>query len=133
MKPTRLQFGVRENTTPSRQHASRRVNRGSSNVVSVGGEPIDVNGLSVPSEDSATVQQPSLHAAPLCAATGENGISEDLLLTVHEVAELLRVPVSWSTDVRVNARHSDCRAIGLASTGGSVRPMCLRGSSANDQ
>ena len=95
MKPTRLQFGVRENTTPSRQHASRRVNRGSSNVVSVGGEPIDVNGLSVPSEDSATVQQPSLHAAPLCAATGEDGISEDLLLTVHEVAELLRVPVSW--------------------------------------
>jgi excisionase family DNA binding protein len=86
-----IQFGVRENTASLRQHASRL--------------PIDalVAMTETTPRGSQQRQKPvvgsctgdSLIARPLDAATrGENG-DRDPLLTIKEVAQLLRVPVSW--------------------------------------
>jgi excisionase family DNA binding protein len=87
MKPTRLQFGVRENTASSRQHASRRV----VNTICIGKEiRPEVHAIA-----STTGFEDSLHAASAEAATVEGRTEGNRLLTVNEVAELLHVPVSW--------------------------------------
>lgn len=80
------QFGVRENTASSRRHASRLAVDGHSKPISV--------------EEQIQQRQPSqfpgaLHAALQSATTVAEIRGEGSLLTVHEVAALLQVPVSW--------------------------------------
>jgi len=69
MKSHSPQFAVRENTASSRQHAPRH----ESSEESSNGFRNDAAGTTVT----------------------EAGREEDHLLTVHEVAEMLQVPVSW--------------------------------------
>jgi excisionase family DNA binding protein len=66
MKSHSTQFAVRENTASSRQHAPRFES----------------------SEESS-------FSSPNVAAHREAGREEGHLLTVHDVAEMLQVPVSW--------------------------------------
>jgi len=91
MKPTRLQFGVRENTASSRQHASRP---GVNAVCLQEGRPQSQRPR-VCATPSTTGFENLSQAALQYAATGEKRSAESRLLTVHEVAELLQVPVSW--------------------------------------
>jgi excisionase family DNA binding protein len=91
MKPTRLQFGVRENTASSRQHASRRA----VNTICIGKETCQTRRPEVHVIASTTGFEDSLHAASPEAATVEGRTEGNRLLTVNEVAELLHVPVSW--------------------------------------
>jgi excisionase family DNA binding protein len=66
MKSHSPQFAVRENTASSRQHAPR-----------------------------LAPQQESSFSSPNTAAQTEVAREESHLLTVHEVATMLQVPVSW--------------------------------------
>jgi len=94
MKTSHTQFGTRENTASSRQHASRSAVESYSKATCI--------------EDGPETQQPSLrnqrpvpelenplHAASERAATVGERRDENHLLSVREVAELLQVPVSW--------------------------------------
>jgi excisionase family DNA binding protein len=69
MKSHPNQFAVRENTASSRQHAPR----------------FDSSG-----ESSPNVSNNAPHTI-----VAESGREEGRLLNVHEVAEMLQVPVSW--------------------------------------
>ena len=91
MKPTHLQFGARENTAPSRRHASRHV----MNAICIEKESQQTQRPDVHALASTTGFEDSLHAAPQEAATVEGRREGSRLLTIHEVAELLQVPVSW--------------------------------------
>src|SRR5215467_14039340 len=91
MKPTRLHFGVRENTASPRQHASRLAVNG----ICIDKENQQTQRLEARALASTTGFEDSLHAASQEAATGEERSEGSRLLTVHEVAELLQVPVSW--------------------------------------
>ena len=95
MKPTHLQLGARENTASSRQHAPRLV-VGSHSNESYRTDESDVFPAIAPSNDRPpNCLNASPHAAPQGAATGGERMDESRLLTVAEVAELLRVPISW--------------------------------------
>jgi len=95
MKTHPTQFGIRENTASSRQHASR---------LAVHPPEFDQHRLSrksagnVPSPPDATSADetgaPRLVDHTNGAAGDERG-DEKQLLTVREVANLLQVPVSW--------------------------------------
>src|SRR5437899_11434062 len=77
------QFGMRENTASSRQHASRLA--------------VESHFDSIRAEDAnprGGFNGPS-RVASSSAATGGERKGENHLLTVGEVAELLQVPVSW--------------------------------------
>jgi excisionase family DNA binding protein len=80
-RPT--QFGVRENTASSRQHALRLAVQSRFDSIC----PEDVN-------PRAGFNDPSHGASNHAATLGEKR-DKDPLLTIKEVAELLRVPVSW--------------------------------------
>ena len=90
-----LQFDMRENPASGRRHGSRLAvsTKASSHHMREENEesvpPALVVETVLPAADDTT------HAAPSGAATGGRGANGDRLLTVHEVAELLRVPVSW--------------------------------------
>jgi len=95
MKPRATQFDLRENTASSRQHASRPAIDARSSTI-----PIEEENPAIPeSLPSNENLQPGfaypLHAAPRQAATGGKTREGTHLLTVHEVAKLLQVPVSW--------------------------------------
>jgi predicted DNA-binding transcriptional regulator AlpA len=80
------QFGVRGNTASSRRHASRLAVDNHSN-------PIGVEERIPQRQES---QSPNVLNAALQSATTVAEIrGERSLLTVHEVAALLQVPVSW--------------------------------------
>ena len=82
MKSRSTQFGVRENTASPRQHASRLA------VESLSSLPMPPVGGSHRAEPTTV----------LIPAARESAIDPQLrsaLLNVHEVAELLQVPVSW--------------------------------------
>jgi len=83
MKPRPTQFGVRENTASSRQHAPRLAVQ--SRIDSVCAKGVSLRGAFHDSSQAA-----SDHAA----TEGERK-DEVHLLTVGEVAELLQVPISW--------------------------------------
>ncbi len=91
----RTQFGTRKNPASSRQHGSRFAAPTATQEACIHhSQEIDGPALksSVPKVNSET----NPHAAPQRAATaGEPAAKPNRLLTVHEVAELLRVPVSW--------------------------------------
>jgi len=91
MKSTPVQFGVRGNTASSRRHASRRA----VNAICIEKEYQQTQRLDVQALTSTTGLPDSFHAASQKAATVEERSEGSRLLTVHEVAELLQVPVSW--------------------------------------
>jgi len=95
MKPTRLQLGVRENTSSSRQHASRLV----VNLLTPKSDRLQTDQsveVSPPSIVSKEAHQSALDQdAAAVAATGREKIDDTQLLSVQEVASLLQVPVSW--------------------------------------
>src|SRR5260370_28182085 len=83
LRPT--QFGVRENTASPRQHASR---------VATNARISQLEKLTLAMyEDGQSAPPASLRTAN--AAAREDTRQEGQLLTVQEVAELLRVPASW--------------------------------------
>jgi excisionase family DNA binding protein len=94
MKARPTQFGVRENTASPRQHAPRFAVRPipaqSARPSTVSQE--DVSPLLAFSEESSFS---SPNDTPHTAATVGEERHENHLLTVHEVADLLQVPVSW--------------------------------------
>jgi excisionase family DNA binding protein len=69
MKSRSTQFAMRENTASSRQHDPR-----------------------FESSEESSFSSPNAAAR---ATDTNGGRKEDRLLTVHEVAEILQVPVSW--------------------------------------
>jgi len=90
-----LQFGTRENPASNRRHGSRLpvASRLSENHTPKGTDaspPISASDDHPPSHANT-----SLYAAPHRAATGEVRLHENRLLTVRDVAELLRVSASW--------------------------------------
>lgn len=89
------QLGSRENTASSRQHASRLLANGRSDAVCR--QDQSPNTLVTLSENHQSVSRlgSAFLAAPQHAATAEVRRGEGSLLTVHEVAQLLQVPVSW--------------------------------------
>lgn len=104
MKPCLTQFGVHENTASSRPHASRLAVDARSNAI-----PIEEENPPIPDSLPLSENLPqsfanSLHAAPHHAATGGD---ETTLLTVAEIAEAFRVPVSWVYE-RTRKRGQDC-------------------------
>ncbi len=94
MNRRQIQFGVRENTASSRQHASGfAVHPGPDEFPRRGEGEIQA---SVTNNDRpCTGYEDAQHAATKHAATGGEGWRANHLLTVREVAELLQVPVSW--------------------------------------
>jgi len=91
----RLQFGMRENPASDRRHGSRHATR----------SPLDRNGTA---EKDASASPPAAgahhlpvnasgnsNAAPLGSATAGKNITQNRLLTIHDVADLLQVPASW--------------------------------------
>jgi excisionase family DNA binding protein len=95
MKSHPTQFGVRENTASSRQHASRVASGTGSNIAhfAEGGPEAQPNSSrNVP---SVKVPENPLHSASQDEATRRDARDGRHLLDVHEVAELLHVPVSW--------------------------------------
>ena len=95
MKPRPTKFDVRENTGSSRQHAPRLAVR-SFPAQSARSSPAsreDVPLLSALSPQESSTRSPN-NAAYTAATGGDEGHGKHLL-TVHEVADLLQVPVSW--------------------------------------
>ncbi len=95
MKVHPTQFGMRENTASSRQHASRPSVDTHSNAVCIEEERAQMREPSSQNHRSARGSGNQPHAASQHVATGGGGRDASHLLTVHEVAELLQVPVSW--------------------------------------
>ena len=95
MKTTRPQFGTRENTASSRQHASRLAVNASSNSICIEEESPQTQRLGVHAAPSTTGFENALQATLQNSVTGGKSSGESHLLTVHEVAELLQVRVSW--------------------------------------
>ena len=81
LRPT--QFAVCENTASSRQHAPR---------VAVDSRSTSI---CIEDENQETNLEEQAHAASDYATTWGERRYESRLLTIHEVAELLQVPVSW--------------------------------------
>ncbi len=106
MKSHPIQFGVRENTASPRQHASRLAVRSLPNAICSEQESPATLDSSLQSELGANGFDALPHAAPPHAATGEERQGQNRLLTLREVAELLRVPVSWVYDhTRPQSNH----------------------------
>ena len=95
MKPLSTQFGVRETTASSRQHAPRSAMRSTTNQSA---KPSDISWeearpISASFSQTSSLSSPN-NAAHIAATAGEESHGKHLL-TVHEVADLLQVPVSW--------------------------------------
>ena len=91
MKPRTAQLGVRENPAPLlRQHGSRLTVSPFPVTSGKNHEEDDADLTSLPHE----IPTPNL---PVASSTNGStvGREQGQLLTVHEVAELLHVPVSW--------------------------------------
>lgn len=89
------QFGSRENTASSRRHASRLAVDSHLKPMGVE-EQIPQRARSpYPDDTSGTNMLDLMHAASQSAATVDERGGGRNLLTVHEVADLLQVRVSW--------------------------------------
>src|SRR5712664_964069 len=93
LRPT--QFGVRENTASSRQHAPRFAVDTRSNLARLAEENLETQPTSPHNARSVTCSENLLHATSQDAAPARDARDERHLPNVHEVAELLQVPVSW--------------------------------------
>jgi excisionase family DNA binding protein len=95
MKTHPTEFDVRENTASRRQHDLRFATDVHSNLVRTEQQALNTR-VSPPNNGFPTADSDNhLHAAPHRAATGGVERQDNLLLTVREVADLLRVPLSW--------------------------------------
>jgi excisionase family DNA binding protein len=94
MKLRSTQFGVRENTASSRQHAPRFAVRSilaqSAKSSAAPQEDVSLPPASPSLEPSTRSPNNAAHTA-----TTAGGRDESHLLTANEVANLLQVPVSW--------------------------------------
>ena len=95
MKFRPTQFGVRENTASPRQHAPRFAVDTRSNVARLAEENPETQPSSPHNARSMKGSQNPLNAPSQDGATRREAGDERHLLNVHEVAELLQVPVSW--------------------------------------
>jgi len=92
--PRQTQFGARKNPAPhSRQHGLCLAADANSENALPKGTPQGPEQVELNSRVNE-LQSPS-HAAPRNAATAGEKHNQTRLLTVHEVADLLQVPVSW--------------------------------------
>ena len=95
MKPTRPQFGARENTASSGQHASRL----SVNLSSPKPHRLQTNQSEELSPQSRVLSESQPYIldgnAAADGATGGKKMDGTQLLSVQEVARLLQVPDSW--------------------------------------
>lgn len=98
----RFQFGMRENPASSRRHDSRTVVASRSDAICIEREGLNSRLPFVQNDRPAENHAEVLHAALPNAATGGGKRDESHLLTVHGVAQLLQVPVSW---VYEHTRH----------------------------
>jgi len=91
----RLQFGMRENPACDGRHGSRLPVSTPPNSNYIG----KVNARCLATTNQTETELADAHASASAAtpqaATGQERENNNQLLTVHEVAELLRVPVSW--------------------------------------
>ena len=94
MKPRPTQFGMRENTASSRQHASRFIGESHSAGICIEENLGRQQPLSKHENLVATTDNRP-QAAVERAATGGERKDRNRLLTVREVAEVLQVPASW--------------------------------------
>jgi excisionase family DNA binding protein len=95
MKSRPTQFGVRENTASSRRHASRLAVDSYLKANGVEERIRQRERSPFPDDASGTNAPDLMHVASQSAATVAEGQRGRNLLTVHEVADLLQVPVSW--------------------------------------
>lgn len=95
MKSHPTQFGVREHTASLRQHASRVASDTLSNIAHSAEERPEAQPTSSHNAPSVKVPANPFHALSQDEATGRDARDGRHLLDVHEVAELLHVPVSW--------------------------------------
>jgi hypothetical protein len=91
----RLQFGMRENPASNRRHGSRQAISNSATNNSIKEQDLALPGPSANHNLPYLDVGSSPHAASPYAATGGEETDDVRLMTVHEVAELLRVPPSW--------------------------------------
>lgn len=86
---------MRENPASERRHGSRLgIDTKSDSNYLTEGSP-EANATTALAKPAFADADASVHAAPTGAATGRKSAGDGRLLTVHEVAELLRVPASW--------------------------------------
>ncbi len=95
MNRRQIQFGVRENTASSRQHASRLAVHPGSDEFSRRGDGQKIQASATNNDRPWTGYEDAQRAAAGPAAKAKERRDENNLLTVQEVAELLQVPVSW--------------------------------------
>jgi hypothetical protein len=95
LRPTK--FIVRENTASLRQHASRVKSDTRSNIAHFAEERPEAQPTSSRNAPSVKVPENPLHVASHDQATGRDARDGRHLLDVHEVAELLHVPVGLRT------------------------------------
>jgi excisionase family DNA binding protein len=95
MKLPSTQFGERVNTASQRQHASRPAVDTYSNDGPIVEENAEIPPTSLRYVRSASSPKNPLHSVSRHAAIRKDRGDERHLLNVHEVAELLQVPVSW--------------------------------------
>ena len=95
MKPHQTQFDTRRNTASSRQHALRFAPGARSDVNRLQEESSETRRPLREKEPPEAGFENPLDAVRKPAATGGERRDENHLLNVREVAELLRVPVSW--------------------------------------
>jgi len=93
LRPT--QFGVRGNTASPRQHAPRFAAETRSNITPIVEGSLETQPTSPQNARSLKGSEKPLHAVSQNEATGKDSRDERHLLNVHEVADLLQVPVSW--------------------------------------
>jgi len=89
------QFGVRENTASPRQHTSRLAVDTPVKIAHLAEKNLETQPASPRNARSVKDSEKRLHAASQDEATGRDARDGRHLLDVHEVAELLHVPVSW--------------------------------------
>ena len=95
MKLRPSQFGVRGNTASPRQHAPRFAAETRSNITPIVVESLETQPTSPQNARSLKGSEKPLEAVSQNEATGRDSRDERHLLNVHEVADLLQVPVSW--------------------------------------
>ena len=85
---------MRENPASDRRHDSRTLSTPSSSHFD-GEETTRALDAAVLSEPAIAGADCSRHAAKPAAAGGGRNAIQNRLLTIHEVADLLQVPISW--------------------------------------
>src|SRR5487761_919967 len=95
MKSHPTQFGVREHTASPRRHASRFAVDTPLNIAHLAEESLEAQPTSPRNARSVKDSEERLHATSQDEASSRDARDGRHLLDVHEVAELLHVPVSW--------------------------------------